>query len=156
MAKQSEYTVLNKNIGGCIMKDKIKRYYELNVKKKTIENEKTYLSNQIKDWMMNCLNDNYLIVDGYTLRLQERNVKKYDNNNLIEYLKENGYSDIIETKEVVNTSKLQKLIKNGSLDNKKIDSFKNRSESTYALYLNVASDKTDMNKYRILEDSEIE
>lgn len=127
----------------------IKKYYELNTQYKEIKNEKDKLSGNIKDWMVNDLDENYIIVDEYALRIQLTDKSKYDTDKLINYLKYIGANDVIETKEVINMKKLKNIIDSGELDKKDIEHLRTK-DIRKALYVSKASLLKDKGKYNIL------
>lgn len=117
------------------MLDKINRYYELKQQEKELKQEIEKLNIEIKKWMLYNLKENNTKIGGYDLRINQIDFRKFKDD-IIPFLKLNGFGDIIEVKEVFDYEKLKKLIKNGKIDKRSIEQFRDdKGKKSLNLYV---------------------
>lgn len=118
------------------MIDNIKRYYELKQLEAEIKVEKELLNAQIKKWMMKDVKKNIYSTDDYTVKIQFIDMRKFSDD-IIPFLKNNGFEYIVETKEVFDYEKLKKLIKSGKIDPKMSNKYRtDKGKNSINLYVN--------------------
>lgn len=113
-----------------IDEEKVKRYYELKQEIKSLELEAEKINLEIKD-IMRRKNISEISIGDYLLEIKLQDRSKF-NNTIVNYLKENGYEDlIIETYDPERFKELNKL---GKLDKQELDKYK-IEKTIYALYI---------------------
>lgn len=104
------------------MEDKIKKYYALKQQEKELKEEIEKLNKEIKQWMARCRNTKVEIGE-YSIRIGEVDFRKFTDE-IIPFLKINGFEDLITMKEVFDYDKLKKLIRNGKIDKNSVSRYR--------------------------------
>lgn len=118
------------------MLNDIKRYYELKQLESEIKVEKELLNLKIKNWMMKDIKKNIYSTDDYTVKIQFIDMRRF-NDDIIPFLKNNGFEYIVETKEVFDYEKLKKLIKSGKIDPEMLNKYRtDKGKNSINLYVN--------------------
>lgn len=116
------------------METKIKKYYELKQKEKELKEEIEKLNKEIKEWMIKG-NRVKTEIGGYNVRVGEIDFRKFTDD-IIPFLKINGFGDIVEVKEVFDNDKLKKLIKNGKINKNSISRYRSsKGKKSINLYV---------------------
>lgn len=117
------------------MKDMVKEYYELKQQEKEIQSRMLELNKEIKDMMMKNLRTDKYIIEGYSLRLAYVDMRKFTDD-IIPYLKNNGFGHLVETKEVFDYEEVKKLIKKKEININEVNKFKGeKGKRTVNLYV---------------------
>ena len=113
------------------LQEKVKRYYEIKKQIDDLTSLKDSIGEEIKDMLVNELDKKYEDNEGYSAKSINRITYKYnDETGIIDYLTRKGLSDIYLVKKI-DTTKLNKELKNEGELYKALDKFvsKNISES---------------------------
>lgn len=119
------------------MVDKIERYYNLKQQEKELKQEIEKLNKEIKDWMNKEVKKNTIIEGGYSVRVMEIDFRRFTDD-IIPFLKLNGFEDLIEVKEVFDYEELKRLIKKGIIDKNSLVRFRsNEGKISQNLYVDL-------------------
>lgn len=105
------------------MVDKIERYYNLKQQEKELKQEIEKLNKEIKTWMNREIKKNALIEGDYYIRVTEIDFRKFTDD-IIPFLKLNGFEDLVEVKEVFDYDELKRLIRKGKIDKNSLVRFR--------------------------------
>lgn len=104
------------------MDSKIDKYYKLLQQEKELKQQIEKLNKEIKDWLKEIQMDK-IEIDGYKVHISNIDFRKFTDD-VIPFLKINGFGDIVETKEVFDYDKLKKLIKDGKINKNSINKYR--------------------------------
>ena len=117
------------------MIDKIEKYYELKQQEKELKEEIEKLNKEIKHWMLYTIRDKSIKKGEYKIRVAQIDFRKFTDD-IIPFLKINGFEDLIEVKEVFDYEKLKKLIKSGKISPGSVERFRdNKGKKSTNLYV---------------------